>query len=435
MKSLFPQYADVSELDYGKVWKQALFVFDTNVLLNLYRYQSNTRDELLEVLNKLSGSIWIPHHVGLEFQRNRLKVIAEQNSRFNEVRRTIEKAKNSLFSELDKLQLQTRHSLIDPQPLTSGFETLVANYLDKLAELQGTQQKPTATDPLKEKIEAIFASSIGSPPNSQDEIDKLYKHAEERFKFNIPPGFQDAGKGKGDDDASGYIHGGIIYKRKYGDYLIWQQIVAHAKTTQAKSVIFITDDGKDDWWNKIEFDGMKTIGPRPELIEEVRLLASVENFLMYNPEGFLQYSKEFLKAHVSEQTLEEVRQVANRTSNPAVAVSQDVDSDFASPDYNRGIIRITVLRNTQIATGTGKLFPVMSSTPFITARLLEMPDSYPSDMVKFKAGTGTSFDFNINIKSTTYHNPLPLGQYVFSYEAQTTSHIFGGSKNDIPENF
>ncbi|MHB0925092.1 MAG: PIN-like domain-containing protein, partial [Gallionellaceae bacterium] len=158
MKSLFPQYADVSELDYGKVWKQALFVFDTNVLLNLYRYQSNTRDELLEVLNKLSGSIWIPHHVGLEFQRNRLKVIAEQNSRFNEVRRTIEKAKNSLFSELDKLQLQTRHSLIDPQPLTSGFETLVANYLDKLAELQGTQQKPTATDPLKEKIEAIFAS-------------------------------------------------------------------------------------------------------------------------------------------------------------------------------------------------------------------------------------------------------------------------------------
>lgn len=210
MKSLFPQYADVSKLDYGKVWKHALFVFDTNVLLNLYRYRSSTRDELLEVISKLSERIWIPHHVGLEFQRNRLKVIAEQNNRFNEVQKTIKNAKNSLFSELDKLQLRTRHSLIDPQPLTSGFETLVDSYLAKLAELQGAQQKPTATDPLKKKIEEIFACRIGSPPKNQDEIDKLYKLAEERFKFNIPPGYLDASKDKG-DDASGYIHGGIIY--------------------------------------------------------------------------------------------------------------------------------------------------------------------------------------------------------------------------------
>ena len=313
MKNLFPQYADASELAYGKVWKNALFVFDTNVLLNLYRYQSSTRDELLQVLNKLSGRIWIPHHVGLEFQRNRLKVIAEQNKRFIDVRRTIEKAKVGLFSELDKLQLQTRHSLINPQPLTSGFEKLVDSFLAELEMLHGKQQKLNASDPLKEKIEDIFNGRIGDPPKDQEEIDKLYKNAEERFKLKIPPGYQDADKDS--DDASGYIHGGIIYKRKFGDYLVWQQIVAHAKSTQAKSVIFVTDDGKNDWWNKIEFDGLKTIGPRPELIEEVRLLASVENFLMYNPESFLKYSKDFLKAQISEKTLEEVRDVSITSSS------------------------------------------------------------------------------------------------------------------------
>ena len=53
MKGLFPQFDTGAEIDYGAVWKQALFVFDTNVLLNLYRYQSGTRDELLNVLEKL----------------------------------------------------------------------------------------------------------------------------------------------------------------------------------------------------------------------------------------------------------------------------------------------------------------------------------------------------------------------------------------------
>src|SRR5262245_28120928 len=122
MKGMFPQYAEHAAQEFGSAWQHGLFVFDTNVLLNLYRYQAATRDELLNVLGQLSTRIWVPHHVALEFQRNRLKVIAEQNGRFSEVRRIIEKARSSLFTELDKLQLQKRHSLINPQPLTSGFE-------------------------------------------------------------------------------------------------------------------------------------------------------------------------------------------------------------------------------------------------------------------------------------------------------------------------
>jgi len=96
MKGLFPQYDDLAEKNFGIAWKQAIFVFDTNVLLNLYRYQTGTRDELLTVLGQLSGRVWIPHHVALEFQRNRLKVIAEQSKRFSEVRRTIEKSRGEL---------------------------------------------------------------------------------------------------------------------------------------------------------------------------------------------------------------------------------------------------------------------------------------------------------------------------------------------------
>jgi len=312
MKGLFPQYEDSPIQEYSAIWRSAVFVFDTNVLLNLYRYHVGTRDELLNVLGQLSGRIWIPHHVALEFQKNRLKVIAEQNKRFADVRRAIEKARSSLFSDLEKLQLQKRHSLINPQSLTSGFERLADEFLRELEELQADQQKLTAPDPLKQKIEYLFDGRVGKAPGGQSDVDELYKVAEVRFKLKIPPGYEDAGKDK--DEPDEYINGGVIYKRKYGDFLIWMQILEHGKSVKAESIIFVTDDSKEDWWLRIECDGPKTIGPRPELIEEAGASAGVEKLLMYNPEGFLKYAKEFLSAQVSEETLKEVRELSTTRS-------------------------------------------------------------------------------------------------------------------------
>lgn len=308
MKGMFPQYDQSIPAREAEGWKQGLFVFDTNVLLNLYRYRATTRDELIQLLGNLGHRIWIPHHVALEFQRNRLKVIAEQSRRFSEVRKKVESAKLSLFGELDKLQLRKRHSLIDPQPLIDGFESLATQFLQRLESLRQTQQGLTGPDPLKDKIEALFEGRVGSPPESQEVVDKLYSEAAWRFKAAIPPGYQDAGKDKTESDE--HFHGGILYKRKYGDFLVWRQITSHARKVDAKTLIFVTDDSKEDWWLEIEADGPKTIGPRPELIEDARLQGGVMTFLMYSPERFLKYAGDFLKASVSEETLREVRDVS-----------------------------------------------------------------------------------------------------------------------------
>ena len=316
MKKLFPQYTSFLEIDFEAVWKNAIFIFDTNVLLNLYRYQSKTRDELLNVLEQLSSRIWVPYHAALEFYRNRLSVIADQNKRFSDVRRAIEKSRTNLFSDLEKLQLQKRHSLINPQSLTKGFDKLVSDFIAELDRLEREQQTLTSPDPLLDKIESLFSGHVGDPPKSQDDLDQTYKEAEKRFELLIPPGFKDAGKGAVEPDE--HIHRGIIYKRKYGDYLIWQQLLDYVKTSNPKSIIFITDDGKEDWWWKIESDGQKIIGPRPELIEEVNQTASVSAFLMYNSEGFLKYAKEFLMAQVSDETLNEVRDISTDKSNRAI---------------------------------------------------------------------------------------------------------------------
>lgn len=309
MKGLFPEYDDSTGADYALAWQSALFIFDTNVLLNLYRYQSATRDELLNVLEQLSSRIWIPHHVALEFQRNRHTVIAEQNRRFSEVRNTVNKATSGLSQELDKLQLKKRHSLINPDKLINGISDLVITFMEELETLQGDQQALAGADPLKERIEQLFDGRVGEGPLTQTAIDELYKTAELRFKNKIPPGYCDEKKEREEGDDL-YSYAGLVYKRKFGDYVVWSQIIDHSKNVKPQAIVFVTDDMKEDWWRRIVAEGTKTLGPRPELIEELRRVAGVPKLIMYNPEGFLKYASEYLKATVSKDTLTEVREVS-----------------------------------------------------------------------------------------------------------------------------
>jgi hypothetical protein len=39
MKDIFRGYYKLDDDEFKQLWKKAVFIFDTNVLLNLYRYQ------------------------------------------------------------------------------------------------------------------------------------------------------------------------------------------------------------------------------------------------------------------------------------------------------------------------------------------------------------------------------------------------------------
>ncbi|WP_122679551.1 PIN domain-containing protein [Pseudomonas viridiflava] len=309
MKGLFPQFDNANVVDYTLAWNDALFVFDTNILLNLYRYQFGAREELITILKKLSNRIWIPHHVALEFQRNRLSVISAQGRSFNEIRSVLSKAQAGLAAEISKLRLQNRHALIDADALLNEFDRLVEKFGAQLDQQQEAQQKPMEVDALKYRIENLFDGKVGAPFKSQEVVDAESKKAEARYKFKIPPGYEDNEKDKEGPDE--FTHAGIVFKKKYGDYFAWIQLLEHAKQDGVKSVIFVTDDGKEDWWSILNFNGPKTIGARPELIEEAFRIGGIENFIMYKPEGFLQYARKYIEASVSEDTLNEVRDVSS----------------------------------------------------------------------------------------------------------------------------
>jgi hypothetical protein len=308
MKNIFNGYYKLNEEDFKSLWGNAIFVFDTNVLLNLYRYQSSTRDSLFTVIERLADRVWIPYHVGLEYQRNRLKVIAAQHKRYSEVQNIVSKSISGMQSELDGLQLKKRHSHINPDKLIEGIEKIKIEFLSELSNLEEQSISVISKDEIRERIDSLFEGKVGSSPVGQAEIDALFKEGETRYKNAIPPGFEDSKKDENSPDEFSY--GGITYKRKYGDLIIWKQIIDQAKSETLKDIIFITDDSKSDWWWKIDSNGKKTIGVRPELTDELSRDAGVERFYVYNTEGFLSYANEQLNAQVTDEAIEEVREVS-----------------------------------------------------------------------------------------------------------------------------
>ena len=66
----------------------------------------------------------------------------------------------------------------------AGFEKLTDDFIVELDGLQETQQKLTAPDPLKEKIEALFDGRVGAPPKDQSVIEDLNEFFLVFFRMN-----------------------------------------------------------------------------------------------------------------------------------------------------------------------------------------------------------------------------------------------------------
>src|SRR5438045_6531454 len=125
MKKHFGAFYRLTEDDRRELWKSGHFVLDANVLLNLYRYPKKASDDLLEAFKALKERLWVPYHAALEYQRNRLAVIAEQKGRFADVRNIVSEVVPDVKKQLDALQLDKRHSSIQPDGFVKSLQQAV----------------------------------------------------------------------------------------------------------------------------------------------------------------------------------------------------------------------------------------------------------------------------------------------------------------------
>ena len=96
MKKEFHGYYKPTKSELEKLWKEAIFSFDANVLLNLYTYSPATSKEVLDLIGKYETRIWLPYQVAKEYHKNRIGIIQKEAKRYQEMLETFRETSTQL---------------------------------------------------------------------------------------------------------------------------------------------------------------------------------------------------------------------------------------------------------------------------------------------------------------------------------------------------
>ncbi|MEX0306013.1 MAG: PIN domain-containing protein [Ruegeria sp.] len=286
MRSSFPGHFEYNPNQVKTIWADAKIVLDANVLLNMYRYSDDARNEFLDLLKDNRKKCWLPEQCGFEFLNNRDNVIRAQAKAYEDTTKAIGELKKEFSGS-------TRHPFLTKDSFAK-LEEVIDTITSELDTNRETQEKRIQEDEIKEAVADIFDGLVG-PSVPVGELDAILKTASSRFENKVPPGYMDAKKHpdpKSDADK----------RSNCGDYLFWYQTLEMAKEEKVP-VILVTDEKKEDWW--VESSG-QIVGPRPELVAEFQTETG-QKILIYRANTFLRLAKEYLDANVSTETIDEIR--------------------------------------------------------------------------------------------------------------------------------
>lgn len=300
----------LTQEDYKKLFEEGLFVFDTNVLLDLYRLPNEAKEDLLLILEskELKNRVWLPFQAQLEYIYNKNGVIREQNTKFGEVNSKLsefESKIHNLYKEIEddvnKLNLKRRHSSIKIEDYVNedlfkpSLDTL-DSFKKKLEELKEKQPDISDADKIGDRIIKIFKGKVGNSFD-KEELKKIFDEGKDRYKIKFPPGYKD------DKKEGSHFYEDKEYIRKYGDLILWKEIIQKAEKDKTEYIVLVSSDLKDDWR-----DTHKSV--RHELLNEIYHAAKkLKIFHIYDSSNFMKYAKEHLNLEVSDESIKEARDI------------------------------------------------------------------------------------------------------------------------------
>jgi hypothetical protein len=356
MKALSKLFYSISEDKEKSLFKNAYIFFDTSALLDFYYYSESTKSEIFQKLFvALKKRLWIAAQTEYEFLKNREKVFLKPIDTYDNLQKKkkgqndtghleeiegIIKAltasiKNELTGQIQTFKQKTGKT--DKHPYLEGgtfedFEAktkLLEAYLVKYhagfnefkesIETQISSQKELLKTALvKDTILEEFEKNFQTTPGlSYSDVLKIVEEGEVRYRNLIPPGYLD------EDDKIGF--------QKYGDLILWKQIIAKSKADK-KDVILVINDMKEDWW--YYSDKTKPVAPRHELIKEIFDEAG-RTFWMYNTSDFLFKAKELIALTIKEDVIQDVKHLAKPSRKLGQsAITEWIANYFDSPYFS-----------------------------------------------------------------------------------------------------
>ena len=347
MKEQFFEFDySLDESELKQIWQssETIFVIDTNVFLNLYSYQETTRNTIFDIMEKLKERLWSPHQIMLEYNKNRNEIIYKSRKNFESIANHLTNYINSHNCTSNELKtFDTDYGKIYPElrDLFSNFEKESSQYSrdfieqltekskvvsNKIEELRQQTINLKGKDTIRERLASFYSDDKIGHPYTKEQIDKIYEEGQTRYDLLIPPGYKDA------DKTEIYFHRGIFYQSKFGDLLLYKQILQHCKDSNVTNVIFITEDNKEDWKEKIPHEKQSYYGIRREIRAEAFEEALIKNFITFNVKEFIESSNQDKLEESLVDDLDSVHQLYLNYSN--INSYKNRTEDVLLGDYN-----------------------------------------------------------------------------------------------------
>lgn len=271
---------------------------DTNVLLNLYRYNQSTTDDLLAVLNAVRDRLFIPHQVVREFWRNRQAVVGGLGTAKKDAEAALTK---NCTSTQDAIKRWAKSVALPDERLDEllektgrFFEAISAELGDEPSRMSA--HLPTSEDTLLTELASLLDGAVGQEM-AAEEWDMAVAEGERRVNNSEPPGYMDVDKLESD-----------LPEGASGDYIVWLQLLDEGESA-GKDLVLVTADTKEDWWNRTERG--RLIGPRRELIDEYYRRTS-NRFFLLEPADLLKHSAT-LGVGTSVESVQDIERVRDET--------------------------------------------------------------------------------------------------------------------------
>jgi predicted nucleic acid-binding protein len=312
----------------------ALIVLDTNVLLDLYRYTSGARNQVLAALRIVKPRLWLPYRVGSEFIRGRRGVVADRTEKlqkakaqidrpFREAWKSVQDALDQVKGLLDQFAAdEAGQAELDALINEESFKQLIDPWRDKLNErideLRNAQDVKlndivSGSDFILPEVAALYEGRFAAAPDAV-EVRKLIEQALNfRYPNKIPPGYLDADKPTPIQAAA--------------DYLIWEEMIQYVQAHSGRGrVLFVSGDTKPDWYEPAR-SASESARPWPSLIDEFRARTDAELLIMETRAFFVGVG-EFLDAHITASTVGEIGRAAE-SRDEATDMVETVTADGA----------------------------------------------------------------------------------------------------------
>lgn len=332
MQKKFIGFLGYTKEEFEYLWENAIFVPDTNILLNFYRYQANkTTTTFLDILKSLKEDdrLWIPHQVVLEYFLNYKEIMNKDKEGYAYLKDELQKINIKLKKALNKSK--DKYNFLDfndYNQVVKDVENCIFPYLNSLKEKMNQNNK---SESIKQELNNLMDGIVGDPFDKEI-LNDIHLKGKQRYKSEIPPGFLDEEEKNKQGKLKTY--GVTSYEKQYGDLILWKQMIDKSRIS-GQSIIFITEDQKNDWW---EEEGGKKKGPLPSLIQEFYDKTG-KYFYMYSTNRFIKFAKEYLSINITEDEYKDLKQdVDEIRKRDSVGLLKDCNVE----DINREFFNVNI---------------------------------------------------------------------------------------------